>query len=230
MGIQERKEREKERRKEEILDAAQKVFGEKGLTMATVDDIATAAELSKGTLYLHFESKEDIYLALMMRGLRLMRSTFEEIISRERSVVRTLYFLECAYTEFFHRQRYYFRMMNSFRQTNVHKEASEGLREEYAEEGRRNWEQIIKLFQRGVKEGQVRNDINPTDMAIIIWSNATSLMTRIDRESEMWQKERNIDLSKTLEASFHLLMDAILTPEARLEYETIRKEHGRTLQ
>jgi len=218
MGIQERKEREKERRREEILDAAQRVFVEKGLTIATVDDIVTAAELSKGTLYLYFESKEDIYLALMQRGLLLLRSKFGEIISRGNSVVKTLRQLDEAYKEFYCTQKHYFRMMNSYHQSNVHRQVSEGMKEEYAAESRKNWEQIIELFNRGVREGKIRVDINPIDMAIIIWSNTASLLTLIDREGEIWKKERNIDLTKTLDASFQLLMDAILTPEARLEY------------
>lgn len=67
MGIQERKEREKESRKEEIINAAQKIFFEKGLPAATMDEIAEAAELSKGTLYLYYKSKEDLYLAVTMR-------------------------------------------------------------------------------------------------------------------------------------------------------------------
>ena len=36
---------------------------------ATMDEIAEAAELSKGTLYLYYSSKEDLYLAVMMRGM-----------------------------------------------------------------------------------------------------------------------------------------------------------------
>ena len=226
MGIHERKEREKERRREEILDAAQRVFVEKGLTTATVDDIAIAAELSKGTLYLYFESKEDIYIALMMRGLRLLYSMFNNIISVETSVVKILHRMEEAYTVFFNTQRNYFRMLDSAFRPNVHKEVSEEMRRTYTTESQKNWEQIIDLFNRGVREKKIRNDINPVDMAIIIWSNATALMTRIDREGEIWQKERNIDLTKTLEASFHLLTDAILTPEGREEYADLTEEQS----
>lgn len=226
MGIHERKEREKERRREEILDAAQRVFVEKGLTTATVDDIAIAAELSKGTLYLYFESKEDIYIALMMRGLRLLYSMFNNIISVETSVVKILHRMEEAYTEFFNTQRNYFRMLDSAFRPNVHKEVSEEMRRTYTTQSQKNWEQIIDLFNRGVREKKIRNDINPVDMAIIIWSNATTLMTRIDREGEIWQKERNIDLTKTLEASFQLLTDAILTPEGREEYADLTEEQS----
>ena len=228
MGIHERKEREKERRREEILDAAQRVFVEKGLTTATVDDIAIAAELSKGTLYLYFESKEDIYIALMMRGLRLLYSMFNNIISVETSVVKILHRMEEAYTVFFNTQRNYFRMLDSAFRPNVHKEVSEEMRRTYTTESQKNWEQIIDLFNRGVREKKIRNDINPVDMAIIIWSNATALMTRIDREGEIWQKERNIDLTKTLEASFQLLTDAILTPEGREEYADLTEEQSRS--
>ncbi len=228
MGIPERKEREKERRKEEILDAAQRVFVEKGLMTATVDDIAAAAELSKGTLYLYFESKEDIYIALMMRGLRLLYTTFNEIISGETSTVRILHEMGEAYTEFFNTQRNYFRMLDSAYRPNVHKEVSEEMRKIYSTESQKNWEQIIDLFNRGVQEKKIRNDINPVDMAIIIWSNTTSLMTRIDREGETWRKERNIDLMKTLDVSFHLLMDAILTPEGQSEYAALVEEQSRS--
>ena len=58
MGIQERKEREKLQRREDIIDAAEKVFFKKDLDSATMDDVANEAELSKGTLYIYFKSKK----------------------------------------------------------------------------------------------------------------------------------------------------------------------------
>ena len=60
MGIRERKEREKERRRQQITVAAKKVFSDKGFNRATMDDIANEAELSPGTLYLYFKNKEEL--------------------------------------------------------------------------------------------------------------------------------------------------------------------------
>ena len=60
MGIQERKEREKERRRQQIMVAAKRVFSEKGFNKATMEDIAHEAELSPGTLYLYFKNKEEL--------------------------------------------------------------------------------------------------------------------------------------------------------------------------
>jgi AcrR family transcriptional regulator len=52
-------------RREQILDAAVKVFGHKGFAGANVSDIATAAEIAKGTIYLYFQSKEEIFTTIL---------------------------------------------------------------------------------------------------------------------------------------------------------------------
>ncbi len=56
-------------RSAEILSAARKVFARKGYDGATVDDIAEAAGLAKGTLYLYFPSKREVYLEALKEGL-----------------------------------------------------------------------------------------------------------------------------------------------------------------
>jgi AcrR family transcriptional regulator len=55
-------------RSNEILTAARKVFARKGFASATVDEIAEAANVAKGTLYLYFPSKREIYLAALRLG------------------------------------------------------------------------------------------------------------------------------------------------------------------
>ena len=62
MGIAERKQREKEQRRQHILQVAETIFLEKGINSSTMDEIAAVCELSKGTLYLYFKSKEELFL------------------------------------------------------------------------------------------------------------------------------------------------------------------------
>jgi AcrR family transcriptional regulator len=60
----------------EILEAARRVFARKGFSGATMDDIAEAAGVAKGTLYLYFPSKRKVYLAALKRGfIRLIEET-----------------------------------------------------------------------------------------------------------------------------------------------------------
>jgi len=61
MGIAERKEREFRRREGEILDAAVRLLEREDWQLVTIERIAQEAEIGKGTVYLHFPSKEAIY-------------------------------------------------------------------------------------------------------------------------------------------------------------------------
>ena len=72
MGIQERKERERERRRQQIIVAAKRVFSKNGFSRTTMEDIAKEAELSPGTLYLYFKNKEELYASLSLRILQYL--------------------------------------------------------------------------------------------------------------------------------------------------------------
>ena len=57
----------KDERRQALLAAALEVFVEKGFAAARMDDIARAASLSKGTVYLYFSSKEDLFEAILRK-------------------------------------------------------------------------------------------------------------------------------------------------------------------
>lgn len=60
-----RRERERQARRKDILDAARAVFAEKGFDEATLDDVAVRAEFGKGTLYNYFENKEALFASVL---------------------------------------------------------------------------------------------------------------------------------------------------------------------
>lgn len=68
-----------EERKEEILDAAQKLFGIKGYDATSVTDIMKEVGIAKGTLYYHFQSKEEILDAMIERIARRMMGNAKRI-------------------------------------------------------------------------------------------------------------------------------------------------------
>ena len=221
MGIVERKEREKEHRKEEILDAAQKVFFEKGLAVATMDEIAEAAELSKGTLYLYYKSKEDMYLGVMMRGMEELHAEFERIGLSNISTVEKMVKLETAYIDYFYKERKFFQMTNFLQSPHFHKQVSDEMKQSCDTDGQRVWSVINDILQNGVKEGVLRSDFNPIELGIILWSSTTALLFRIDNEGEIWKKRFNIDLEHTLKISNTLMFESILTDRGRTEYEAL---------
>ena len=82
MGIEERKEREKEQRRKQIIDAAEEVFAAKGFSGATMENIAEKAELSPATLYLYFKNKDELYASLNRKMLGVLIEKMEDVYHR----------------------------------------------------------------------------------------------------------------------------------------------------
>lgn len=70
MGIAERKAKEKEELKKLILQAAQKLFSEKGIEQTTIRNIADTIEYSVGTVYVYFRDKNEILHELHTQGFK----------------------------------------------------------------------------------------------------------------------------------------------------------------
>lgn len=83
--------KEAEERKEEILDAAEKLFAAKGFDNTSTGDILDAVGIARGTLYYHFKSKEDILDGVIERiTSRLMKDAGEIVRNRELPVLERL--------------------------------------------------------------------------------------------------------------------------------------------
>ncbi|HPO49909.1 MAG TPA: TetR/AcrR family transcriptional regulator [Spirochaetota bacterium] len=83
--ITERLQREKERKRQEIIDAAEKLFFKEGFKETSMDEIAKKAEFSKRTVYKYFDSKEELYSAIALRGVELFHKVIEESAAGEKN-------------------------------------------------------------------------------------------------------------------------------------------------
>lgn len=218
MGIHERKEREKEQRRDDIVRAATTVFFDKGLQNATMDEIAEAAELSKGTLYLYFKSKEDLYLAVTTVGFDILNDMFQATIDASPTTLEALQKLGDTYYDFFSRHRNYFRMFQYFQSPGLHKQVSTEMIQMCEAHNQRTWQTVVALLEKGRQEGLLRTDLSSPEMAVALWSAANAIMQQIDYQYEEWKSKMGIDLEHLLRKSNALLLETILAEEARAKF------------
>lgn len=86
--------RRKEARPEEITAAALELFVERGFANTRLEDVASRAGISKGTLYLYFENKEELFKAVVREGLvsplALMKGVIEHFEGSSFELLRIL--------------------------------------------------------------------------------------------------------------------------------------------
>ena len=80
--ISDRQAKEREVRKDQILESALKVFKTSGLDGTTMDEIAKEADFGKATLYYYFSSKEEIFIELLDRGWKTIWESIEPVIHK----------------------------------------------------------------------------------------------------------------------------------------------------
>jgi AcrR family transcriptional regulator len=208
MGIQERKEREKEQRRQSILDAAQHIFFEKGLENSTMDEIAREAELAKGTLYLYFKSKEDIQYEISLRGVEMLNTRMRNVLDESKSGLENLLNMGWAFIEFSEEELEFFRLFLFFQKIDIQKLA---IPQEKIEDYFLHYSPfrlIINQVERGMADGSLRSDLPVNDTATTLWSNIMGLLIVQQYKKEIYDIFQ-VDRKRILEANFEILMNGI---------------------
>ena len=100
MGAKERREREKEQRKNQILDTARALLLEKGLNATSINQIAKRSELSVGAIYFYYKSREELYVALQEEGLDILYEKTREAADQGKNPADKIRGIAGAYLTF----------------------------------------------------------------------------------------------------------------------------------
>jgi AcrR family transcriptional regulator len=159
-----RKQREYEARREEILLAAERKFSENGFFKTSMAEIAEAAQFAMGTVYRFFKSKEDIYISLVEAKveelLRLLQEAMQDHLSAQeklRAVVQVKLAFADQHRAFF---RIYVYEWSGFEWT-VKSAFGERVWKHYLAQ----IDLVANLIREGIKAGEFRK-VNPKDTSL----------------------------------------------------------------
>lgn len=178
MGSEERparREQKKALHRRRILDAAREVFFRDGFVAANLDEVARRAEVAKGTLYRYFDSKAELYVAVLSHNGEVfeqkMRATLAPSLSPDDQIRRTGHF----YFEHWTQNREYFQIFWA-----IENQALIGeLPQDAVDAVTRLWENCLSVLageiQRGIDEGAFR-PCDAWEVANIFWTLANGLI------------------------------------------------------
>jgi AcrR family transcriptional regulator len=217
MGIAERRQREKDRRRNDIVDAAERIFFSQGLENATMDDVAEEAELSKGTLYIYFKSKEDLYLAITKRGLDILTAMFEKAAAKTSLGIEKIYAIGQAYRDFSKKHTDYFQAMAYFdlRIKEISDESPNAKRS--IQQGEKVLTICAEAIQCGIEDGTIRSDIDPQKAAIVLWGQTNGILQLILNKGKLMKEMLKAFGFKTLDEiivySFEMIRRSLTVAE-----------------
>ena len=177
MGTLERKEREKEQRKNDILFAAEKIFYEKGFETATMQDIANYCELSKGTLYLYFKTKNELCIAIYSKSLQIFQKQLSEKISETDDSLKKIQSIAPCFIDFIKKYPAYYQAILNYRQhSSLCSEDSDFIRKSSILH-KEITNLIRKIIEDGIIAKEISSDIDSEQIANLIWNEKTGILS-----------------------------------------------------
>ena len=100
-------------RKKCIMEAAEIIFAKKGFYAATVDDIASEARIAKGTIYLYFKNKEDLFLSIVEKSISNIIYIITKELENEGNFIKKLNIILIKQLQFFENNKNIFKIFIS---------------------------------------------------------------------------------------------------------------------
>ena len=209
MGISDRRQREKEQRRTEILDAAERLFFSKNYEEVSMDGIAREVELNKATIYLYFESKEALYAAIVLRGIAILKVRYMECMEKKAPGIVKVALLGQAYHQFALEYPDYLRMIHFYGSERFSKEnpCTAEIGKGYG---------VCRLFlrdaiQEGIDDGTIRSDLDPFLTSMYLMISYMGILSMEDKWKLVIAAE-GFSYGQYTDAFFRFILPALAPP------------------
>lgn len=162
----------RQKRTDFILEAAEEIIIRKGYYSTSMDEIAAQAGVAKGTLYHHFPTKEDLFLALIERALAHFEQVVRQaVLSSENARQKLEHILFYVYGEHRREHGYLLQLLRRNGDLNLRLQAKKGLSGEHVDQV---VDQIRRIFEEGKAEGIFATNVT-TDLMVHFFLHLLSL-------------------------------------------------------
>jgi len=201
----ERKEHIQQENKKSILKASEKIFANKGYTLATMDDISREAQFSKATIYRYFESKRDIFLKIIVMSLEEVHQNLTEIltkkISSEEKLRKTIHYIISYYHKKKNMARIFFIESSMMKKIlNISQEQQlqilhghPAIPNEFIAMMKKIFNITYEIIKEGIESGEFRK-VDATDAAFILGAMLRGFFLRGPMQTKEYSLNEGTDL------------------------------------
>jgi AcrR family transcriptional regulator len=205
-----RRDAEKARSRSLIIDAATRLFAERGLETVTFGDIAKAAGISRPLIYFHFKDRDELFLETVLRSHQMLHTQFVAAIAQQTDPVGQAEAIGRAYERFFAENRREFVLMSCFEASAGKRRARGPLEEQIQFHGQAMIQLIVSVIARGRKEGTMRRDLgDPLRVALCLQAFTHGLLQMCASAGTHLREEHGVEPAELVDQGFALMRAAL---------------------
>ena len=170
-----------------------------------MDQIAEAAELSKGTLYLYFPTKEELYVSIFIEGIEILHDHFKAATSGVEGWEAQLRKIGEAYYDFYCNYKHYFQILFFLQHGEIATKISDSLYQTCLDKGFLCLGVLHNVIEKGISKGEIQGQ-NAMETAVVLWGALTGIIFIHENEDRQMIA---IPLENLIRTSFDILIEGL---------------------
>lgn len=227
MSISERKEREREQRRHEILKAAQQVFFRHGFDKTSMEMVAEECQLAKGTLYLYFKSKEELYVSLVQDGIEILDAMMAHEIEKRMPFDEKLLAMVRAYFEFTQSHHEHFAVFKMIDVGALDGKVDREKLDDIQRSRATAFERMKNVVSEAMKRGEFKTTHQPQEIVMMLWASTFGAIMMCGEKCQQLDMFKEVDAEKFVMRIARALIESFKTanvPEESLAREALHSK------
>ncbi len=150
----------------QILEAGEKLFAKKGFYPTTMEEVARAAGLAKGTIYLHFDDKRDLFFSIIEKKLDILLEKIEKEMRKDEFPSQRIKLAIGIHLRFLEENRDFFKIMQALPES-LKQEMERKLKGRVIEKQSRYVEILDQLIRKGIRNQEIK-PLDSRKLAVIL--------------------------------------------------------------
>ncbi len=195
--------------RELILKAARKLFEEKGIEAARVDDIAREADCSKSTIYVYFQSKEDILNYILYEQMVMLKELIQSCSQKETDIEKCFYKICEELIKYREKYPVYFELMLGEIKVTPQDMKEENVLAGIYRVGEEINEVIRTILEKGMEAGYIRTDIAIIPTVLFLWSEISQTISLANKKQEYLEMRLQMKKEDYMQYGFDMILRSI---------------------
>jgi len=204
-----REDREKDIRRQHILDSAEVVMQRVGLNKLSISAVAKEAKLAAGTLYLYFKNKEELIAQLVLKARQLLLDFFHKSVYQIDDPLEQVRQIMLANLKFYHEHRLYYDLLSLYEVETQFEETPE-----LAQASTNIHALVVSILDRAKSRGLIRSEISPSALSFISWGSCMGMVQLIDVKKEDVSGMLHISPDQLYQHFVDFMIDGLRAPQA----------------
>lgn len=205
-----RRERERQIREEEIIEAAEKIFYEKGYDDASMAEIALAAQFTRKTLYQYFVNKEELYFAAALKGFEKLTAYLLEAVKNEQTGYMKIYKSSIGYYKFYKDHPQTLRLIGYLGRVKKKSKLESQRKVELDQYNYKLFQSVAKAIEEGKNDGSIRKDLDAEKAAVSLIFMMTGFFNQLAATGETFMENFSLEGESFCSFSMDLLFKSII--------------------